>query len=115
MFGVVILQDHRPVPGIPRWVGYVCVWAGLLFSPGSFLVFFKDGPMAWNGLLVFWVPIGSFLVWMVAVVMAMLRATAAAEPAPERPTDLRRELDEVRAELGEVRIRLAELSEASAG
>src|SRR5262245_61133989 len=61
LFGVAVLIDKRPQPIFPRWLGYVNIWLALMFSPASFLVFFKTGPLAWNGLLVWWVPVAAFL------------------------------------------------------
>ena len=36
-------------------------WLAIKFTPASFLVFFKTGPLAWNGLLVWWFPLLAFL------------------------------------------------------
>lgn len=36
-----------------RWVGYLNIWAALLLAPAVLIYFFKTGPFAWNGILVF--------------------------------------------------------------
>lgn len=59
-FGVAILLDRRAVPVFPRWLGYYNLWCALMFIPGSFDVFFKSGPLAWNGIISFYVVIGVF-------------------------------------------------------
>lgn len=87
IFGIVILQDHRSEPVLPRWTGYFNIWAGLLYSPGTVLVFFKDGPLAWNGVLVFWMPVGVFAVWLAVNTTVMIQSTnrrAALEAQTER-------------------------------
>ena len=42
LIGVVILQDRRPVPLIPRWLGFVNLWVGFLFLPAQAAVFVHD-------------------------------------------------------------------------
>jgi hypothetical protein len=74
IFGVVILLDRREEPIFPRWLGYTNLWLSLMFTPASFLVFFKSGPLAWNGLLVWWVPVVAFLFWFVPNFVMLLRA-----------------------------------------
>jgi hypothetical protein len=74
VIGVVILADRRAVPLFPRWSGFLNIWVALLFTPGSFLVFFKTGPLAWNGLCVFWMPFGVFFAWIVVMTWLLLKA-----------------------------------------
>ncbi|MEM7284584.1 MAG: hypothetical protein AAF438_23555 [Pseudomonadota bacterium] len=52
----------------PRWVGYFNLWFAILFLPGALVTFFKTGPFAWDGILVFWLALGLFASW--AFVMA---------------------------------------------
>lgn len=77
LFGVAILVDKRPQPVFPRWLGYANIWLALMFSPASFLVFFKTGPLAWNGLLVWYVPVTTFLLWFVPNFIYLLKAVNA--------------------------------------
>jgi hypothetical protein len=112
VLGIVILQDSRSVPRFPRWSGYVSIWAGLLFSPGSFLIFFKDGPMAWNGLLVFWTPIAAFAIWIAVIVTLMIQVSGRPEPdgGADDSTGLSRRVADLSSELADVRNQLARLS-----
>jgi len=71
---LIVLQDRRPEPLLPRWSAYLNVWAALGVASGSLVVFFKDGPLAWNGLLAWYLLCVSFFVWMVAMTRLMLRA-----------------------------------------
>ncbi len=85
IIGVVILQDTRPTPVFPRWSGYFNVWVGLAFTPGTVLVFFKSGPLAWTGLFIFWIPFAAFFAWLAIMTWLLLEAIAhetAEEGAP---------------------------------
>jgi hypothetical protein len=72
--GFAVLLDKREKPIFPRWFGYFSLWAALLFCPAGFDVFFKDGPLAWNGLLAWWVLVVSFFVWLVVLSVVLLAA-----------------------------------------
>ena len=45
-FAFVILSDTRTTPLFPRWLGYLNIWAPIIFTPGVILPFFKSGPFA---------------------------------------------------------------------
>ena len=66
--------DKRPDPIFPRWVGYLSLWAVLLWTPGEMLFFFHSGPFAWNGLFALYIPVVAFGTWMSVTVWALLRA-----------------------------------------
>ena len=53
---VAVFKDKRPEPVFPRWFGYFNVWVCVLFIPAVPLICFKTGPIAYNGVLVFWIP-----------------------------------------------------------
>lgn len=85
--GVATLQDRASAPVFPRWFGYFNLWCALLFVPGGFLTFFKTGPFAYHGLLVYWVPFGVFAIWMLVLAWGARRAVllgAAGGAAVER-------------------------------
>jgi hypothetical protein len=81
--GVLILQDRAPAPLVPRWVGYANLWISLGAAPGCALVFFKTGPLAWDGLFTFWIPVGVFVAWFFVMFWAVRHAlrTAASRAA----------------------------------
>ncbi len=64
-FGVAILLDRRTQPIFPRWLGYYNLWVMLMFVPGTFCVFFKTGPLAWNGIVAWYLPLAAFATWMI--------------------------------------------------
>ncbi|MUL65916.1 hypothetical protein BOO86_15680 [Mycobacterium sp. CBMA 234] len=80
---VAILLDPRPQPLAPRWAAYVCAWTALGVAGGSFCVFTQTGPVAWNGIIAFWLLAVSFFIWMVTMSTFMITSTRRpdAEPA----------------------------------
>lgn len=98
LFGIAVLIDTRPQRVFPRWLGYANIWLALMFTPASFLVFFKTGPLAWNGLLVWWVPVFAFLLWFVPNFVCLLRAVDADDGSPDVGL-LEHEIDLLRARI----------------
>jgi len=72
--GVAILMDRSAQPVFPRWVGYANLWVPFTFLPALLPFFFKTGPFAWQGLLVFYLGLATFGAWVVIMVWALLRA-----------------------------------------
>jgi hypothetical protein len=70
----VALNDKSAKPVFPRWIGFYNLWTFLLFLPGQLLYFFKVGPFAWNGIIAFWIPIGVFGGWFLAMFYVLRRA-----------------------------------------
>jgi hypothetical protein len=70
--GLAILNDERPAPVFPRWIGYFNFWMAALFVPGAAIVFFHDGPFAWNGLVSWWLLVGAFAVWILLMSWSIL-------------------------------------------
>jgi hypothetical protein len=64
------IPDAKPL--IPRWVAYFNIWVAIGLVPPSFIPLFKSGPLAWNGLLGFYIPVVVFGAWYV-VMFTMLR------------------------------------------
>jgi len=90
--GIATLLDPGPDRVFPRWISYFNFWVALTFMPAGFVVFFKSGPLAWNGMLAWWLLLVSFFSWVVvmtALILGNLRkqgatlaATRASDPAP---------------------------------
>ncbi|TAM67465.1 hypothetical protein [Mycobacterium sp.] len=74
ILGIAILSDRRPRPAFPRWAAYLQFWVSLSFVPAVIAFFAKNGPFAWNGLLVWWVPLTSFTGWFVLMIILARRA-----------------------------------------
>jgi hypothetical protein len=74
VLGVAVLFDRGPHPVFPRWFGYYNLWCATLFTPGSFNVFFKTGPLAWNGVFAFYIPLAVFASWLLITSYLLSRA-----------------------------------------
>lgn len=88
--GWAILSDERERPVFPRWSGYYAIWLAMVFLPASLALFIKQGVFAWNGLVVFWLPIlffGSFLLVFSGLLLKAISQQAAEESEPIRPPD----------------------------
>lgn len=67
VLAAAVLADPNPTPVLPRWVGYYNIWTLTLFLPGGLCLFFMDGPLAWNGLLSYWVVAVLFGAWFLVM------------------------------------------------
>lgn len=80
----------------PRWWGYLSLWITLMFEAGAFAFIPRTGPLAWDGLLVFWSPLSLFGVWITIqswLIFRALRGQAQAKLDGTEPTMQRTELD----------------------
>lgn len=64
---IAIFIDRRPEPALPRWLGYLTAWSAVLILPAGMVLFFKDGPFAWDGIVGIYIPLAAFAVWMGAI------------------------------------------------
>jgi hypothetical protein len=71
---IAILGDKSERPVFPRWMGWFNLWAQISFLPGILIPFFKGGPLAWNGVVAFWIPVAIFTIWMILLSVMVLRA-----------------------------------------
>jgi hypothetical protein len=74
LIGLAILQDRRANPVFPRWAAYFNIWVALMMVPGSVLPFFKTGPLAWNGIITFYLVASAFTIWLLVMTYLLLRA-----------------------------------------
>lgn len=81
--GVAVLRDRTHV--FPRWLGYLNIWVAIAFLPDPLAFFFKTGPFAWNGLLVFWLALTAYCVFLFAMSFACWRASRDLEASPAAP------------------------------
>ncbi|MES2153384.1 MAG: hypothetical protein V4508_26695 [Pseudomonadota bacterium] len=52
----ILVVSPRANPILPRWFGYLNLWAAISLLPELLVFFFKAGPFAWDGLFGFWIP-----------------------------------------------------------
>lgn len=113
VIGVAILQDCHDAPIFPRWAGYFSLALAPCWAGGTFLVFVKSGPFAWNGLLSFWLPCVSFGVWVPIMTVLLLKAVNRQEEeaiaalsacaSGDEPFDVHLAVEELRSELADLR------------
>ena len=70
---LAIYMDARPDPVFPRWVGHFNIVSALLMAPGAFALLYKTGPLAWDGVLSFWLRITTYALY-VAIMSIVVRA-----------------------------------------
>ena len=95
-FSFAIFSDPRATPLFPRWLGYLNIWAPILFTPALALPFFKTGPLAWSGIFVIWIPAFVFIFQFIGNTSMLLKAL--------RADDTQGESVEARLTLGETPI-----------
>jgi hypothetical protein len=88
LIAAAILQNRSGRPVIPRWVAYVNLWVAILLIPATLIPFVKSGPLAWNGVLSFWIPVIVFVGWF-GVMFWSLRRSPAAATDPDPATEVR--------------------------
>lgn len=71
---IVGLSYKGPLDILPRWFCWLSIWVSLLIVPASLVIFVYDGPFAWNGLISWWIPAGSFAAYWVLLSWMMRRA-----------------------------------------
>lgn len=76
MFAIAIFRDVNPQPLFPRWLAYYNLYAAFAMAPASFIGLFKSGPLAYDGVLAFWLVAIDFFVWMVVMSVIVLKAIA---------------------------------------
>jgi hypothetical protein len=55
-------------------MGYANLWLMVGLLLGIFIPFFKTGPLAWNGVIGFWVVATAFFVWVFLMWSLTVRA-----------------------------------------
>jgi len=74
VIGVAVFLDRRDRPIFPRWYGYLSIWCSFAYLPAGFNVFFKDGPIAWNGAISWWVLLTAIFGWLMTTTYLLLKA-----------------------------------------
>ena len=72
---LAIFGDRGSAPVFPRWAGYLSLWVATLSAPGGLMIFFKTGPLAFNGIFAIWIPLGVFFIWIIAMTALVIQAT----------------------------------------
>lgn len=73
LVAIAILNDHN-VPSIyPRWVGYYNLWSGIFLCGAGMIVFTKEGPLAYDGLIGFWIVTLEWFAWSLIMIINTVR------------------------------------------
>ena len=81
VIGLAIIWDKSEQPAFPRWAAYYNFWLAFLLVPAGLMLFFKDGPFAFNGIITFWVPTVIFFAWIPIMTFLVLKAVRREEVA----------------------------------
>lgn len=105
IIAVAILQDQGQHPVFARWAGYLNVWTVVMFLPGPLCVFFKTGPLAWDGIFTWWIPFVVFSIWMLIMLFVVHRSINQCERAQGSPgSNVNLDIDDRIAELVDTKI-----------
>jgi hypothetical protein len=74
VLAVAILRDKNPVPALPRWVAYMSLWCACIFIPAGLIIFAKHGPIAYNGAIALYIPLGTFFAWMCGFTVGVMQS-----------------------------------------
>jgi hypothetical protein len=82
LLAIAVYFDSGPNPVLPRWVGHYSLVSAIAMLPAAGAAVFKSGPMAWDGLLAFWLrngAVAAFVVVMFVVLRAAIHRQAVEE------------------------------------
>jgi len=71
-FAIYLDRQARPI--FPNWVAHFNIAAALAMAPAGFAALHLTGPLAWDGLVSFWVKNGAIAVWMVVMTVMLGKA-----------------------------------------
>jgi hypothetical protein len=74
VLALAISLDRQPRPVFSRWVAYFNLLVAAAMTPAAFVGMALDGPIAWNGLLSFWVKNIAIAVWILVMALVLGRA-----------------------------------------
>ena len=73
---MAVYLDRRPDPVFPRWVAHFNLVTAGLTAPAACAAIFKSGPLAWDGLISFWLKLGLFAAYVGVMFVVLRRAIA---------------------------------------
>jgi hypothetical protein len=76
----VCLSHKVDSPFFPRWFGYFSIWSFLITEVGPLGFLTKAGPFAWNGLIVFWLPVFIYFGWFITLSYLFIAALSKESP-----------------------------------
>ena len=86
MLALAIYYDNGSRPVYPRWVAHFAIVVALAMAPAAFSITVTTGPLAWDGVVSFWlrnIAFGAFLVVMLVVTWKAVHRQAVDEGLTE--------------------------------
>jgi hypothetical protein len=74
ILALAIYLDRQARPVFPRWVGHFNLVVAALLVPAAFVGAAMTGPIAWDGLLTFWVRNAAIGLWIAVMAVVLGRA-----------------------------------------
>ncbi|MGE2715081.1 hypothetical protein ACQI4L_13560 [Mycolicibacterium litorale] len=74
LLALAVYFDDGPDPVFPRWVGHYSLATGVAMIPAAGAAVFQTGPLAWDGVLSFWLRNGAFALFVVVMFFVLRRA-----------------------------------------
>ncbi|OMC37359.1 hypothetical protein A5740_05080 [Mycobacterium sp. GA-1841] len=74
LLAVAVYFDNGPEPVFPRWVGHYSLATAIAMVPAAGAAVFQTGPLAWDGVLSFWLRNGAFAVFVIVMFFVLRRA-----------------------------------------
>lgn len=97
LMAVGILRSERGSEPLPRWSAYLLLWCGLLFGGSVLIIFFKDGPFAYDGAVGLYVPAGATLVFFTGMFAALAQTLLAERRAETGVSSFRQLLEQTKS------------------
>ncbi len=82
VFALAVYLDKGERPVFPRWVGHFNIVTAVLIIPAACASIFTSGPLAWDGLISYWLRLATIATYYV-VMLLVLRRVVARELADE--------------------------------
>jgi len=70
---LAIYLDRQPRPVFEAWVAHFNLVIAVALAPAAFVAVTLTGPLAWDGLLSFWVRNGAVALWLAVMVVVLGR------------------------------------------
>ncbi|BAX99833.1 hypothetical protein BKG69_13005 [Mycobacteroides chelonae] len=74
LLAIAILRAETGSEPLPRWSAYLLLWCGLLFAGSALIIFFKDGPFAYDGLVGLYIPVVATAIFQAGMFVALAQA-----------------------------------------
>jgi hypothetical protein len=70
---LAIYLDRQPSPVFPTWVAHFNLAIAVALAPAAFVAVALTGPIAWDGVLSFWVRNGAIALWLAVMTFVLGR------------------------------------------